>query len=364
MLPVRVLLIDDEEDMFVIVRRLLARSEHEKFEVSWRPSYEKGLEALRRGLHDVCLLDFRLGEKNGLDLLREATADGCHEPFILLTARGDEEIDLQAMRAGASDYLVKDEIFDGKLLQRAIRYVLQHARILEQVASNNRISTLEEMSASIAHEVNNPASIIHAVAQRLSQILVGPEPDLQKAINHCAKIEKAAARIVGIVHSLRNLATGKAGDSPSKVAVQPLIEDTLAICQQRFESGAVKLHAPSLLSALEVEGRGVELSQVLLNLLNNAYDAVESLPERWVRLEVNVQEGSVEISVTDSGSGVPEEHRAKIMKPFYTTKPKNKGTGLGLSISRKLVQNNGGELSLDVESENTRFVVRLPRTCA
>ena len=103
---------------------------------------------------------------------------------------------------------------------------------------------------------------------------------------------------------------------------------------------------------------------MLLNLLNNAVDAVQPLPEKWVELKVKNVGKDVEISVTDSGRGIPEKIRDKLGQPLFTTKVVGQGTGLGLSISRGIVEANGGSLNLDPDCEHTRFVVVLPKAVA
>src|ERR1700731_3144835 len=102
--PLRILLIDDDEDSYVITRQLLSRVEGSAFELEWVDTYEAGLAALRRTGYDACLLDYQLGARDGLELLHEATAEGCRAPIIMLTGQCDNEIDLQALRAGAADY--------------------------------------------------------------------------------------------------------------------------------------------------------------------------------------------------------------------------------------------------------------------
>ncbi|MDQ3943433.1 MAG: response regulator, partial [Actinomycetota bacterium] len=109
----RVLLVEDDEDDYVIIRDLLA--EIEEFDLEWVTDYAGALNAIAREEHDVCLLDYRLGERSGLEVLREASGRGYGTPMILLTGQGDREVDLQAMQAGAADFLVKGRI-DAPLL--------------------------------------------------------------------------------------------------------------------------------------------------------------------------------------------------------------------------------------------------------
>ena len=106
-----------------------------------------------------------------------------------------------------------------------------------------------------------------------------------------------------------------------------------------------------------------QISQVLLNLLNNAHDAIKELGEnpKWIQIDVHKKdEKYIQLSVTDCGHGIPKQHLNKIMQPFFTTKEVGKGTGLGLSISSEIIKNHGGSLTYDAQSKHTRFVIELP----
>jgi len=119
--PIRVLLVEDDPEDALLTRKLFSQIERERFEVDWVGSYEEALDALRARRHDVCLLDFQLGEKTGVELLQEAAAAGCRLPTLMLTGQNAYEADLAASAAGAVDYLVKDEMTPA-LLERAVRY--------------------------------------------------------------------------------------------------------------------------------------------------------------------------------------------------------------------------------------------------
>ena len=141
----KVLLVEDDEDDYVIIRDLL--SEMERFELEWVIDYEDALKAIEREEHDVCLLDYRLGERSGLELLREALRRGYKAPIILLTGQGDREVDLEAMQAGAADYLIKGQI-DAPLLERSIRYAFTRTlRILGE--SEKRFRSLVQNASDI-----------------------------------------------------------------------------------------------------------------------------------------------------------------------------------------------------------------------
>jgi diguanylate cyclase (GGDEF)-like protein/PAS domain S-box-containing protein len=128
--PVKVLLVDDDEDEYILTRDWLAESEVRKFDLDWAVTYGTALEAMKQNQHDAYLVDYQLGEQNGLELLRVAIASGCKSPIIILTGRGNHEVDIKAMKYGAMDYLVKDEI-SAPLLGRALRYAIERQRTLE-----------------------------------------------------------------------------------------------------------------------------------------------------------------------------------------------------------------------------------------
>jgi diguanylate cyclase (GGDEF)-like protein len=129
---VRVMLVEDDEEDYILTRYLFDEFKDNHYEVDWVNSYSAAKAAIREGFHDIYLIDYRLGLGSGLTLIRESLAEGCRAPMILFTGQGDKEVDLEAMKAGAADYLVKGE-FEAPLLERSIRYSLQHARALERL---------------------------------------------------------------------------------------------------------------------------------------------------------------------------------------------------------------------------------------
>ena len=142
MLPhkLHVLLVDDDEDDYLITRDLFEDSAHLDVELQWIDQVEPALAEIRQQRHDLYLLDYHMGPHNGLDVLREALRAGCRAPFIMLTGQGGRQVDLEAMRMGAYDFLVKGELTSA-LLERSIRYALQHARSTEALRSTVKLSS-------------------------------------------------------------------------------------------------------------------------------------------------------------------------------------------------------------------------------
>jgi len=231
-----------------------------------------------------------------------------------------------------------------------------------QLASSARLASLGVMAGGIAHEINNPLAIIHASADELvrtaKQESVVP---LDIVVRNGERIQQTARRITKIIKSMRLLAREGSHDRFSPTPVSRIVEEALELCQERFKHHSVNLLLPSIDPALSVSCREVQIAQVLVNLLQNAFDAVtEHAGERWIRLDVRVQDGAVVFSVIDSGPGVPPDLRARIMEPFFTTKEVGKGAGLGLSLSRTIVEEHKGRLELTEEAGRTCFSFHLP----
>jgi diguanylate cyclase (GGDEF)-like protein/PAS domain S-box-containing protein len=144
---VRILLVEDDEDDYVLTRELLSESKRTTFALDWISSFDEALGALGRDGHDLFLVDYRLGEHDGLELLRHARALGVTAPMILLTGQGDGDVDLAAMRAGAADYLVKGTI-DAPLLERSIRYALEQSRTLQALRESEERYALSARGAN------------------------------------------------------------------------------------------------------------------------------------------------------------------------------------------------------------------------
>jgi PAS domain S-box-containing protein len=232
----------------------------------------------------------------------------------------------------------------------------------EQLVTSARLSALGMMAGGIAHEINNPLGIIHALASDLIDLVKeeGTAPPAMVSRNS-TRIRETADRIARIIKSLRQISREGSSDKFQPAPIGKILEETLEVCRAWFKANTVKLLLPKHIPELIVYCREVQIGQILLNLLQNAFDAVvEQEGERWVRLDVTARDDSVVISVTDSGPGVPLELRPRIMEPFFTTKPVGKGTGLGLSLSKNIAEEHGGRLEYREDDGRTRFSLVLP----
>lgn len=229
-----------------------------------------------------------------------------------------------------------------------------------KIVASSRMASLGEMAAGIAHEINNPLAIINGHAgvlrKQLLQKGLGEDADIVKKVD---AIESVVQRIAKIIKGLRTFARETDSRDDEWITVEALLEETLSFSRERFRADGVEL-ITRVPADLKIKCQPHQISQVILNLLNNALDAVQNSRNKSVIIEAISHPGGVEISVSDSGSGIPYDLRSRIMQPFFTTKEVGKGVGLGLSISQGIIHSHNGKFYLDENSARTRFVIWLP----
>jgi C4-dicarboxylate-specific signal transduction histidine kinase len=225
-----------------------------------------------------------------------------------------------------------------------------------QAMVSARLSELGMMAGSIAHEINNPLAVIHASASDILEMIETGNVQVKELGTASERIKRTANRISKIVKSLRQIARKGNNDPFQRASAAEIVEQVLDLCMERFRVHSVRLDATVVDGDVFVLCREVQIAQVLLNLLLNAFDAIVEDPgEKWVRVEVKSHEGTVMFCVLDSGPGISTELKARIMEPFFTTKPVGKGTGLGLSLSKAFIEEHGGELTVSELENHTCF---------
>lgn len=241
-----------------------------------------------------------------------------------------------------------------------------------------KMASLGQLAAGIAHEINNPLGAIMCRASELCVCSTRGILTSEKAIQISEHIQATAERIAKIITNLKAFSRECESDPFLHTSVCEIIDNTFDLCQARFKHHTVDIRIKKPEQTLQIECREFQIVQVLTNLLNNAFDAVEGTPNPWIELDCRCSysgnrgsgQGSghgsnqaewVDFRVTDSGSGIPTLIAEKIMEPFFTTKDTHHGTGLGLSISQSIAKAHHGSLFLDSSCSNTSFVLRLPK---
>ena len=250
----------------------------------------------------------------------------------------------------------------GRQAKELQNQVEERTRELDQqrmaMVNSSRLAALGEMSAGIAHEINNPLTVIEGKSTILLRLLKS-SPEFENAEKHLKKISDMVYRISKIVAGLRAFSRDGSQELPSEFKVMKFFSDISDLCHSNLSHKQVKIEFLIDDPQTKLFAREVQLSQVLINMINNSSDAIKDLDQKWIRVECIQRNDKITIAVTDSGPGIPPEIQKKMLQPFFTTKEVGKGTGLGLSISIGIVEAHGGTLTYCQSSPNTRFEITL-----
>jgi signal transduction histidine kinase len=364
--PLRVLHIEDSEDDSALVMRELRRG-------GFDPTFERvdTQATFKRALGskdwDIIISDYSLPRYNGLTALADTREIGRDIPFILVSGTVGEAGAVNAMKAGAQDYVLKGRLDRLPLaVEREVREAGVRAaqrKMSEQLAISERMASAGMLAAGVAHEINNPLAVIMANLDFVVGLLGkrGPEGRLEEIDGPLHDAREAVERIRGIVRDVK-LFSRPHNEERGPVDVRSVIESSIRMAwnEIRHRAHLVKEYGDVPM----VDSNEARLGQVLLNLLLNA---AQAMPEgRANRNEIRIvtktaENGRVMIEVRDTGTGMPKEILARIFDPFFTTKPVGVGTGLGLSLCHRMVTDLGGEIEVESEvDKGTLFRVTLP----
>lgn len=230
----------------------------------------------------------------------------------------------------------------------------------ETLVAKSRMASLGEMAGGMAHEINNPLTVIQLLTRQSQKLLSSPRESVETLKENLEKILTHSFRIEKVVIGLMEFSGKSKGVDIGHHSVKKAIEDAFFLCREKFKHLKIDIRCDEVDDKIQFHGTLPEITQVIYNVLSNAYDAVESIEEKWIKLEVVCIPGFIEIIITDSGVGVKKEIRDMIFNPFFTTKEIGKGTGLGLSLSLGILKKHGGDLILDKDSPHTRFIIKIP----
>lgn len=224
-----------------------------------------------------------------------------------------------------------------------------------------KMSSLGQMAGGIAHEINNPLTIISLYGTKIKDLMGTQKIDPELILNYANRIQETTQRIAKIIRGMRDFCGDGDKDPYQIVSLKTLIDDTLSFCHEKKLRMGIAFYWKQPNKNVDIECRPVQISQVILNLMNNACDALAGEANKKIELEIIEEEKFVEIYLSDTGHGIPVEIRDKIFHPFFTTKDVGQGIGLGLAISKGIIESHGGTLTFESCPQGTRFKIRLPK---
>lgn len=229
----------------------------------------------------------------------------------------------------------------------------------KQSIQSAKLTALGEMASNIAHEINNPLTVISTLAM-ITKFPTPVDAREMKFNSNIDKIIQTVERIAKIVQSLRTFARDSYNDPVLPTSVQTILNTVFDLCLERLKNNQIDVRIEPFTDML-INCREYQIVQVLMNLLNNSLDAMEGQKEKKINIKVIGNDKIVKIFVQDSGPKISDEIIEKMMNPFFTTKEMGKGTGLGLSISKGIVENHKGRFYFDKSESQTTFVIELPK---
>jgi signal transduction histidine kinase len=399
---IRILLVDDDEEDYIITRNIIKNITEQNYILDWVPDYNKAIELINLHIHDVYLIDFRLKGENGLDLIRDVAKTGCKAPLILLTGQENREIDEQVMNAGASDYLLKGKL-EPNSLERSIRYSIQNfnnlqeiqklnfaleGRVkertydlfkafkeLEEVNKKQRQTELEvrkslekerdlnEMKTQFvtvaSHEFRTPLTTILSSASLIFRYNHSGNSD--KIDSHVHQIKASVLNLTEILNSflsVSKLEEGAVRSNPTsfnlKVLLEEIKEEMLSLIKE--DQQLIYEHKGSETVLLDKH----IMRNIFLNLISNAIKYSE---KGLIEIRSEVTPSLVSVSVRDQGIGIPEEDKAFLFKPFFRAQNSEdiQGTGLGLNIVKRYAELLNGAISFEsVQGKGTIFKLEIP----
>ena len=314
------------------------------------------------GIHAFGFIGYELCEKFRLN------SDLRTSKIILSSTQWSPEERQKSYEAGADDYWIKpllqEEILaKGRLLLNDAQAQKNTAPLLKAQAHltyTAQMKALGEMAGGIAHEINTPLNTLLLSSEQIESLIQeGPIP-LEALKQLTQTMNRNISRVSGIIQALQTFCKDSTYEPLTLIPAQQLIQKTLDLCSERLKAKDIKIQVEIPNPQLKLQCQATQITQLLLHLITNARDAVQFMKDKWIHIEVTQKDHFIEISVTDSGSPIPKEIHYKLFHPFFTTKEIGQGSGLGLIISKGIAEMHNGELKIDREFKNTRFVLKIP----
>ena len=354
---IRILQVDDDEEDFMIIQDLLKDISRQRYIIEWSPGYEDALDKIKDNEYDVFLIDFMLGRYTGIELLKQIRKNNNHIPVIIFTGQGDERIDMEAMNAGAADYLVKGQI-DSNILERSMRYSINQAEAQLQLLDHEQSLRMAEkfaltgrMAQVIAHEIRNPLTNVKLAIQQLQDDLVNPSESMLSLIE---MIDRNCNRINQLIINLLN-STKTAELNYEDVSINALIDEALELAHDRVQLKRMKIVKEYSNDICDVYIDREQIKIALLNIIINAIEAVEE-DHGILTFRTEGRNDQCIVIISDNGKGMTPEEQKKIFEAYYTKKPR--GMGLGLTTTQNIILNHKGTIKVESKpSLGTSFLL-------
>lgn len=229
------------------------------------------------------------------------------------------------------------------------------------LTNSSKLASLGEMAGGMAHEINNPLTIIQLHSDMLKKAIKTDTLDKEVALKRLGLVSDSLHKVSKVITNLKHFSRDTSQDPIAAVSIKDVVEQTLSFCKVRFADHGIQIGETDI-PDFNVQCRPMQLSQAILNLLNNSFESLirDNKKEKMINILVEKNQHHALIRIVDNGQGIPQDIRGKIFDPFFTTKNIGEGMGLGLNVSLGMIISQNGTLELDHENEKTSFLIKLP----
>jgi two-component system sensor histidine kinase HydH len=366
----RVLIVDDNVELVGTLQAILSRAmtgergDTARLEVVAASRGEEALAIARSQGFDVAIVDVKLPDTSGVDLIEPLRAASPFGEVVLITGFASVDAAIGALRSGAFAFILKS--FRPEELISTVDQALAKVRLKRERRSLERraadaeaLSTMGTLAMNLAHEIRNPLNAavlqLHLLERDVGKLQIDPETS--RALKKRTEIVGAEiGRLNRLLTEFLDLARPR-GISREPVALGALVEEVLALERDTAASFGVSIDRDLDSGGCIATGDREKLKQVVINLVVNA---LEAMKEGGTLVAKTASEGSrVILTIADTGAGIETAHMAEVFEPFFTTK--EGGTGLGLSIVRKIIDQHGGDVHIESQrGKGTRVTVEIP----
>lgn len=362
---IRILLVEDDEDDYIITRDFLNDLDDQDYQLDWAQTPVEAREFFQQDKHDVCLLDYSLGASTGVQLMVEAQALGFNAPIIILTGHDDSELDADSLSAGAVDYLVKSHLSSARL-NRVIRYAVARKDMeeerLKRIQAQAENKSKSEFMAHLSHELRTPLTAILGYTDLLSH-----HAENSTSLEYVHIIKRNGSYLLSLLNDVLDLSkieAGKLDTHLEPVNLNEILSNLVSLMdiKAREKNIEFSIHADKSIPQ-SIISDATRLQQILINIAGNAIRYTDAGAVRvHVNAEQNNDQCTVSFRIQDTGIGIDDRELTRLFQPFEqvrnNTRKNENGAGLGLAISQKLAERLNGHIgATSIEGKGSCFTI-------
>jgi signal transduction histidine kinase len=348
----KILLLDDEISVLTNLETILSLLGYTN--ITKVQSGKEALSFIEKEYYDLVITDNQMPEMSGIDFIMKAKLLKRDINIIILTASNDAESLKSFLNIGVYKYLEKPLSLE--ILKTTLA---EFDKYLADIKRKELTMDLGYNLSAITHEIANPLTVVLLRTQLLEQELTNHTPDeMKKVLTQLKSISNSARKIDSLIKDLKSQQNSETDLKTQDISLEEIKNDLIDYLLV-YENSAIKFNIDfsSISPLFKFNFNKDQLVQILINLINNAADAITDIPEKWITINAGIISNKLSIKVQDSGLGIPLEYQSKIFDKTFSKKKKALGTGMGLYICKKILNNHNAQIYYDSTYANTTFII-------